>query len=126
MKLASSDPFAKPIIDPGLLKTTWDKVALRESIKAAEKFLSAPSFSGYVISRGGAYADATTDAKLDTYIANSAGTLFHPVGTAVMSPKGASTGVVDPDLRVKKVTGLRVVDVSILVCVSPHATIGHG
>ncbi|KAF9460634.1 alcohol oxidase [Collybia nuda] len=121
VKLRSSNPFDKPVIDPALLKTTWDKVAFREAIKGAEKFLSAPVFSGYVLGRVGAYANATTDAKLDAYIASSAGTLFHPVGTAVMSPKGASTGVVDPDLRVKKVTGLRIVDLSVV----PFLPAGH-
>jgi len=38
----------------------------------------------------------------------------HAVGTASMSPKGASWGVVDPDLTVKKVQGLRIVDASVL------------
>jgi len=38
----------------------------------------------------------------------------HAVGTASMSPKGVSWGVVDPDLTVKKVQGLRIVDASVL------------
>ncbi|KAJ7881442.1 aryl-alcohol oxidase [Mycena leptocephala] len=41
-------------------------------------------------------------------------TVYHPVGTAGMSPKGATWGVVDPDLSVKGLTGLRIVDLSVV------------
>jgi choline dehydrogenase-like flavoprotein len=58
---------------------------------------------------------ATTDEELNQFIRSSAITVSHGVGTAAMSPKGAEYGVVDPDLRVKRVSGLRVVDASVLV-----------
>lgn len=48
-----------------------------------------------------------------------ASSVFHPTGTAAMSPKGADWGVVDPDLKVKGVEGLRIVDGSVLVSWSP-------
>jgi choline dehydrogenase-like flavoprotein len=115
IKLRSKNPFDTPIIDPALLKTSSDKLAMRESVKAASKFVTAPVWSGYVLGRSGSFADTTTDAKLDSYIAANSGTLFHPVGTASMSPRGARNGVTDPDLKVKKVSGLRIVDASVLV-----------
>ena len=58
---------------------------------------------------------ATTDEELDQFIRSSTITVSHGVGTAAMSPKGAEYGVVDPDLRVKRVRGLRIVDASVLV-----------
>lgn len=88
---------------------------MRAAVKGASKFVTAPAWSGYVLGKSGPFADATTDAKLDSYIAANSGTLFHPVGTASMSPRGARNGVTDPDLKVKKVSGLRVVDLSVLV-----------
>ncbi|RDB27758.1 Pyranose dehydrogenase 1 [Hypsizygus marmoreus] len=112
--LRSKNPFDSPVIDPGLLKTNFDKLVMREAVKGVTKFVSAPAWSGYVIGPAGAFADATNDTALDAYIANNSGTLFHPVGTASFSAKGAKTGVTDPDLTVKKVAGLRVVDVSVL------------
>lgn len=113
--LASSNPFDAPVIDPALLKSTFDKAVMREAVKSAFKFFAAPAWSDYVVTPVGPLANATDDTKLDSYIAQNAQTIFHPTGTAGMSPKGAPYGVVDPDLRVKKVAGLRVVDASVLV-----------
>ncbi|KAG6888313.1 hypothetical protein C0995_009250 [Termitomyces sp. Mi166 len=112
--LKSNNPFDAPIIDPGLLKTDFDKLVMREAIKGASRFVQAPAWSGYVVGPAGALADAVDNASIDSYVANNSGTLFHPVGTSSMTPKGANNGVTDPDLLVKKVTGLRVVDLSVL------------
>ncbi|KAG6810942.1 hypothetical protein H0H92_009683 [Tricholoma furcatifolium] len=112
--LNSSNPFDPPVIDPGLLSSDFDKLAMREAIKGVTRFVAAPAWSGWVIGPAGALANATDDASIDTYAAENAGTLFHPVGTSSMSPNGAKTGVTNPDLTVKNVTGLRVVDVSVL------------
>jgi choline dehydrogenase len=56
-----------------------------------------------------------SDAALDAYIRATAIPGLHCVGGAAMSPKYARWGVVDPDLRVKGVTGLRIVDASVMV-----------
>lgn len=51
---------------------------------------------------------------MDTYIRANTATIFHPVGTSTMSPKGGKWGVVNPVLF-KGSLGLRVVDASVLV-----------
>lgn len=116
--LNSTNPFAPPVIDPGLLRDEFDRVVLREAIKLAIQFTQAPVWSDYVIGPTGGLAialNATTnlDGAIDQYVTNHTGTIWHPVGTASMSPVGAPWGVVDPDLKVKKVTGLRIVDASV-------------
>ncbi|KAF8888805.1 alcohol oxidase [Infundibulicybe gibba] len=121
LKLRSSDPFDPPIIDPGLLKTEFDRTVMREAIKSIKRFYAAPAWAGYVIGPANGLEKAVDDASIDKYVRDTAGSIFHPLGTASMSPKGAKTGVVDPDLRVKKVSGLRVVDVSVL----PFEPSGH-
>lgn len=112
MTLSSKDPFAPPIIDPNFLHTQFDIFTMREAVKMARRFVAAPVWRDYIIASTN---NATTDDELDQFIRNNTGSIFHPVGTASMSPKGATFGVVDPDLRVKGVAGLRVVDASVVV-----------
>ncbi|KAG5718237.1 hypothetical protein E4T56_gene1595 [Termitomyces sp. T112] len=107
----SSNPFDPPIINPNLLDSPFDIFAMREAIRASRRFAQAPIFSDYVINL---VDTAVTDDELDTFIRSSAITVSHMVGTSSMSAKDASYGVVDPDLRVKNVVGLRVVDSSII------------
>ncbi|KAF9460660.1 glucose-methanol-choline oxidoreductase [Collybia nuda] len=91
---------------------------MREGIRSARRFMGAPAWADYIISR---VSNATTDVELDDYIRSNTNAIFHAVGTAGMSPRGARYGVVDPDLRVKGVVSLRVVDASVL----PVVPAGH-
>ncbi|KNZ75849.1 Choline dehydrogenase, mitochondrial [Termitomyces sp. J132] len=121
IKLHSSDPFDPPLIDPGYLTSEFDIFAMREAVQSARRFLAAPVWKDYVIGPAGGLANATTDDLLDKYIRQNAGSPAHPVGTAAMSAQNASFGVVDPDLQLKAVSGLRVVDASVM----PFITAGH-
>ena len=67
----------------------------------------------------GPLAEAVTDEEFEQAIRNVAGNGYHGVSTSMMTPEDSSYGVVDPDLRVKRVSGLRVVDASIMVCGVP-------
>ncbi|KAJ6625796.1 GMC oxidoreductase-domain-containing protein [Mycena sp. CBHHK59/15] len=109
--LNSSNPFDAPLIDPNLLGSEFDLFVMREAVKNVQRFVTAPAWNGYILA---SQINATTDAELDDYIRSESSSEYHPVGTAAMSPKGAVYGVVDPDLRVKGVVGLRVVDASVL------------
>lgn len=90
---------------------------MRVAIRAAARFVSSPAFSGYIVAPFGGLANfsLSSDEALDAYIRENTGTSAHPVGTAAMSARNAEYGVVDPDLKVKGVEGLRVVDASVLV-----------
>ncbi|KAJ6569103.1 aryl-alcohol oxidase-like protein [Mycena capillaripes] len=110
--LNSNDALAAPVINPNLLGEEVDRLIMREAIKSAMRFAQAPAWKGYVISPSGLNF-TSTDADIDTFVRAKTGTIFHPVGTASMSPTDASWGVVDPDLTVKGLTGLRIVDLSI-------------
>lgn len=94
------------------MDTEFDILTMREAIRAAQRFVGAPVWSGYVIR---SLSNAISDEDLDQYIRANTQSTLHPVGTASMSPRGAKYGVVDPDLRVKGVNGLRVIDASVLV-----------
>ncbi|KAF8580298.1 GMC oxidoreductase [Ramaria rubella] len=114
VKLASNDPLTPPLIDPGLLNTEFDMFTMRAGIRSARRFVTAPVWKGYILQQFGDLANATTDEELDTYIRQNAASTSHLVGSAAMSATNADYGVVNPDLRVKGVTGLRVVDASVM------------
>ncbi|KAJ6534192.1 aryl-alcohol oxidase [Mycena capillaripes] len=108
----SSNPFADPIIDPNLLGSEVDFFIMREALKSAFRFAAAPAWRNYIISPFGVNS-TSTDAELDDYIHENTGAGLHAIGTAKMSAKGATWGVVDPDLSVKGLNGLRIVDLSV-------------
>ncbi|KAF8645738.1 hypothetical protein AX16_007606 [Volvariella volvacea WC 439] len=108
--LQSSNPLDPPLIDPNLLGSDFDLFVMREAIRAARRFLTAPVWSDYVIAP---LTNATTDAELNDYIRSVTIPVFHPIGTAAMSAANANYGVVNPDLRVKGASGLRIVDASV-------------
>ncbi|KAK1229723.1 hypothetical protein PQX77_007187 [Marasmius sp. AFHP31] len=113
VKLNTSNVFDQPLINPAFLNTRFDIIAMRESVKQALKFVTAPVWDGYVLGPYGALANGTTDDEIDAFLRSQTGTSAHPTGTLQMSAKDAGYGVVDPDLRVKGAKGLRVVDASI-------------
>jgi choline dehydrogenase-like flavoprotein len=115
VKLASTDPFAAPIINPNLLTTTFDIYCLKEAVKAVKRFVGASAWSDYIIGPHGALAATDDDESIESYIRSTAGTIFHPVGTASMTAQTASYGVVNSDLRLKGAAGVRIADASVLV-----------
>lgn len=116
MKLASSNPFDKPLIDPRYLTTDFDVFTKREAVKSIMQLSQASVWNGYITGRFGSnFAAAQTDAEIDAYVRSLTTTIFHPFGTAAMSPANSKTGVTNPDLTVKGTTGLRIVDASVIV-----------
>ncbi|SJL13090.1 uncharacterized protein ARMOST_16527 [Armillaria ostoyae] len=112
LKLNTSSPWDAPLIDPALLKEPIDLLILREAHKSALQFVSAPAFDGYISGPYGTVG-VITDEDIDAYIRNFTTTVWHPVSTATMSASNDTSGVVSPELLVKNVTGVRVVDASI-------------
>ncbi|KAF4579468.1 hypothetical protein EYR36_001281 [Pleurotus pulmonarius] len=116
LTLNSSNPLDNPIIDPAYLAHDFDRFALREAVRCGERFLTSPAWEGYVLDRVGNFAtiDTQDDNQLDEFLRETVSPGLHFVGTASMSPKGASWGVTDPDLKVKGLNGIRVVDASVI------------
>ncbi|KXN87008.1 Alcohol dehydrogenase [acceptor] [Leucoagaricus sp. SymC.cos] len=121
VKLGSSNPLDPPLIDPGVLTSPIDMTFAREAVRSSRKFFTAKAWNGYVLDEAPPSANANSDDELDAFIREFSTTAWHPVSTVAMSPRGASYGVVDPDLKVKNVKGLRVVDASVM----PFIIAGH-
>ncbi|KIJ56322.1 GMC oxidoreductase [Sphaerobolus stellatus SS14] len=112
--ISSADPYVAPVIDLAVLQTTFDISSYREGVKMAKAFTSAPAWKGFIIGLVGSIANATTDAEIEAWLRANTIVTGHIVGTAAMSPYNATHGVVNPDLTVKGVSGLRIVDASVL------------
>ncbi|KAF7368939.1 Pyranose dehydrogenase 1 [Mycena venus] len=120
--LSTRNPFDAPLIDPGLLVDDYDMFAMRVAIQKAVKFLSADAWKDFVIRPIDNLAQAlTSEEALESYIRETVINALHPVGSAAMSPKNATWGVVDPDLLLKGATGIRVIDASVM----PLVPSGH-
>ncbi|KAJ6535924.1 pyranose dehydrogenase [Mycena vulgaris] len=111
--LNSSNPLGPPLIDPGYLTSDFDLFAVRDGLKRAQRFVTAPVWKDYILAPAVDLESLTSDA-LDQFIRNNTSPMSHLVGSAGMSARGARYGVVDPDLRVKGARGLRIIGASVL------------
>jgi choline dehydrogenase len=119
IRLSSADPRHKPAIDPAYLSDMADFDPLVKGISMAREFAAAKPLSRLVKPELAPGADIRTESDLREWVRNDLNTLYHPVGTCAMGGGGrvaASklTSVVDTDLRVRGVEGLRVVDASVM------------
>ena len=112
LTLASRDPLAAPLIDPNFLAERDDLDRLVRGFKLMRGILSQPALAGYRGRELPASSGAQTDAQIEQFIRGHADTIYHPVGSCRMG-RGA-LDVVDAQLRVHGVQGLRVVDASIM------------
>lgn len=119
--LSSADPADMPLIDPNYYATEVDRAALRAGVRQITKlFRDTPEGQEMVLEelpRPGfsALSSGSSDEEVDRVIKAGGATFYHPAGSAAMGK------VVDTQLRVKGVNGLRVVDASVL----PLSLAGH-
>jgi choline dehydrogenase len=114
IRLRSADPRHRPAIDPGYLSDGKDVRALAAGLKMTREFVTAKPMAGICSGEIAPGAHVRSDAELLQYVRSSVATLYHPVGTCAMGGEARRGSVVDPELRVRGVAGLRVVDASVM------------
>ena len=112
--LESSDPFAPPRIDPRYFDDPRDLETLVEAAKLAREFTRQKPLSKYIQTEYMPGASITEDDHLAEVIRAHAQTMYHPAGTCKMGPESDPMAVVDANLHVRGVQGLRVIDASIM------------
>jgi len=110
--LASLDPMAAPRIDPAFFDDADDMARMVRGFRLMRDILRQPALRGLGGQEQARSAGARSDAEIEAFIRRFADTIYHPVGTCRMGSDALS--VVDAELRVHGLQGLRVVDASIM------------
>jgi choline dehydrogenase len=112
LRIKSADPAVAPEIRINYLASEVDRTANVEGLKILRRILQAPAISPYVVDEMEPGPKVTTDAELLAYCRQRGSTIYHPTSTCRMG--NDPLAVVDQQLRVRGLDGLRVIDGSIM------------
>ncbi len=124
VRLASPEPQVRPLIDPGFLRDSRDLDRLEAGLRLVREAAASAAFARVRENELWPGTDVRTSDGLRGYIRSRVGSYYHPAGTCRMGSDAAA--VVDPELRVQGVTGLRVADASVMPAIPnahPNATV---
>ena len=110
--LQSADPRAAPRIDPRFLSDPRDMDTMVEAYRICRRLLAAPAFADVRGTPSREEPDPADRAGVEAYLRATSDTIYHPVGTCRMGTD--ADAVTDPQLRVRGLDGLRVVDASVM------------
>jgi choline dehydrogenase len=122
VRLRSADPRDPPRIWLNFLGTEQDRATARECIRLVRRIYNTPPLGSLIESETSPGTDVVSDADIDAFTRRTAEVGHHPVGTCAMGT--GEMAVVDPQLRVRGLSGLRVVDASIMPTVPGGNTNG--
>jgi choline dehydrogenase len=121
VRIASAKSTDAPKIAPNYLSTSEDRKVAADSLALTRRIVSAPALQKYRPEEFFPGTSFQTDEELAFAAGNIGTTIFHPVGTCKMGRATDPMAVVDSELRVKGIDGLRVVDGSVM----PQITSGN-
>ena len=116
----SPDPYAKPKIRPNYLSAPGDIRVILAGVAHARRIFASPAFAKHSVAEITPGPELTSDADLLEHIRANGTTIYHPVGTCKMGEDPQA--VVDSRLRVRGLSGLRVIDASIMPLVTTGNT----
>jgi choline dehydrogenase len=114
LRLASADPLQAPLIDPAYLSTEEDRRAMIDAVRLTRGIANTRAYADFMTGELHPGPRVTSDEDILAYCRAQADTVYHPVGTCRMGAEDRDDTVVTPELRVKGVAGLRVVDASVM------------
>ncbi|KAK9414750.1 hypothetical protein SUNI508_10868 [Seiridium unicorne] len=113
VKAASASIFDPPLADPGYLSNPLDVKILVEGVKFVRTLMGAEALSPLQPFEVVPGANVTSDEAISNFVRQSSATLYHPAGSCKLGAKEEG-GVVDNELRVYGIDGLRIVDASVM------------
>jgi len=122
LRIRSTDPAEAPLIEPRYLDADIDRRTLVAGIRMLRDIYAQPAFRSLFDVEMLPGPDAATDAQLLDFARHAGGTVFHCVGTCRMGDSADPLAVVDPELRVRGVERLRVIDASVMPTVTSANT----
>jgi choline dehydrogenase len=114
IRIASADPMEAPKITTNYLSTPEDRKVAADALKLTRAIVSAPALRRYAPEEFKPGVQFQTDEELARAIGDISATIFHPVGTCKMGRSDDPMAVVDSELKLKGVAGVRVVDASVM------------
>jgi len=121
VRIKSADPHAAPAINPRYLSEAEDREVATEALRLTRRIAAQPALARYAPEEFLPGPTIQSDAELVHAAGDIGTTIFHPVGTCKMGTASDPHAVVDTQLRVHGIGGLRVVDASIM----PRITSGN-
>jgi len=122
VRIASGDSYAAPAIAPHYLSTAADRHTAADAIRITRGIVAAPALAKYQPQEFKPGLSYRTEEELAQAAGLIGTTIFHPVGTCKMGKPTDPMSVVDSELRVRGVAGLRVVDASIMPTITSGNT----
>ena len=122
VSLKTADPLDAPAIAPNYLSTQEDLEVAVAGLKYTRRIMAAPSLAPYNPVELKPGPTITSDEDLQRAAGDLGTTIFHPVGTCKMGPAHDDAAVVDDELRVHGIAGLRVIDASIMPTITSGNT----
>ena len=115
LRLESADPHVQPSMDYRYLDEDWDRQRLREAVRLCVSLLQNSAYDDIIDEiTAPTAADLESNETLDAWLRRNISTSYHISGTCKMGPDDDAMAVVDTNLRVRGVAGLRVADASIM------------
>lgn len=116
----SPDPSHAPAISANYYEDARDMDLMLTGLRMSRTIMEAPAFQGQLLKETDPGVEVLNDQDLETYVRSTTNSVYHPVGTCKMGV--GDDAVVDPELRVHGLQGLRVVDASVMPCLTTGNT----
>ena len=120
--IVSRNPTDAPRIAPNYLSTEEDRRIAADALKLTRRIVAMPALAPYQPKEYLPGPNYETDAELATAAGLIGTTIFHPVGTCRMGRADDASAVVDPQLSVRGIQGLRIADASIMPTITSGNT----